>query len=972
MADRVGQQLGNYQLLRLLGQGAFATVYLGEHQYLERAAAIKVLHVQMDSAAQRSFQREARTIAQLHHPHIIGVHDFGVEDQIPYLVMEYNPGGTLRSRHPKGAQLSFEQIVCYVKQIAAALDYAHQQHVIHRDVKPENLLLNGGDDILLSDFGLAVVQRTLDSLSTQNPAGTPVYMAPEQIQRKPCAASDQYALGVLVYEWLCGEPPFRGSLFEVFSHHLHEPPPSLCERLPQLPPTVEDAVFRALAKDPYHRFHSVQDFAAVLEEVCCATQPLSSHRFTPNATRAKPATVPFPVSPSPQMSLDRPVFPGSLPPIWNVPYPQNPLFTGREELLTQLAITLHAGQPTALSQPQAISGLGGIGKTQLALEYAYRYRQDYQVVLWAQADTRENLTSSYLTIATLLNLPEKSEQESARVITAVKNWFQRNANWLLILDNADELTLAREFLPPSFGGHVLLTTRAQATGRFARRLEIDILPTGQGTLFLLRRAGLLAPDAPLEQAVERERDVAHAICKELGGLPLALDQAGAYIEETGCSLAEYQSLYQRRRADLQAERRGQLVDDHPLPVATTWSLSFRQVEQNNPAAADLLRLCAFLAPDAIPEEIVTQGAEHLGPQLAPVGADSYLLNQSIEALRAYSLLRREASSDAEPLLSVHRLVQAVLKDQMDERTQQQWAERAVSAVDAARPAVEHGSWPQWERLLAHALACSELIEHQRVHAAEATELLQRTGWYLTERARYQEAELLLKQALSITEQEHGLEHLDTARDSVTLAYLYLVQGKYEQAEPLLQRALAIREQQLGPTHPDTAQSLNNLAEPQQEAQIQALLWRDIGHVWSMIGEYERAYDCNRRGRAVMQEAGITTGVAWACLQTQYGSLLRFDGNYQEARRYVEEALEVLERVVQPGTPSQQERYRALANREAGQISPASPITQHQASKELQTRTERTLAGDPIDIGYAHEQLGIIATWHYRGKRRLIK
>ena len=275
MVDRVGQQFGNYRLLRLLGQGAFAAVYLGEHQYLERPAAIKVLQVQMEPSTHDAFQREARTIAHLDHPHIIGVYDFGIEDQTPYLVMEYTPHGTLRSRHPKGSCLPFEQIISYVKQIASALDYAHEQHVIHRDIKPENILLNTRSEACLSDFGLAVVQRTLDSLSTQSPAGTPLYMAPEQIQRTPCAASDQYALGVMVYEWLCGQPPFRGSLFEVFSQHLHEPPPSLRACLPQLPPAVEDAVFGALAKDPQHRFPTVQDFATVLEEAFFATQPLA-------------------------------------------------------------------------------------------------------------------------------------------------------------------------------------------------------------------------------------------------------------------------------------------------------------------------------------------------------------------------------------------------------------------------------------------------------------------------------------------------------------------------------------------------------------------------------------------------------------------------------------------------------------------------------------------------------------------------
>ncbi len=275
MTDRVGQHLGNYHLLRVLGQGAFATVYLGEHQYLERLVAIKVLHLRVEAQTHESFQREARTIAQLRHPHIIGVHDFGISSETPYLVMEYTPNGTLRSQCPKGMRLPFEQIVTYVKQIASALDYAHEQHVIHRDVKPENILLGPNHEVVLSDFGIAIVQRTWDSLPTLKPAGTPIYMAPEQIQHKPCAASDQYALGIMVYEWLCGEPPFQGSLFEIFAQHLHKPPPSLCTRLQELPPAVEDAVYGALAKDPGQRFDSVTDFATVLEEAFFATQPLS-------------------------------------------------------------------------------------------------------------------------------------------------------------------------------------------------------------------------------------------------------------------------------------------------------------------------------------------------------------------------------------------------------------------------------------------------------------------------------------------------------------------------------------------------------------------------------------------------------------------------------------------------------------------------------------------------------------------------
>ncbi len=275
MTDYTGRQFGNYRLLRLLGHGAFTSVYLAEHCYLEILAAVKVLNVKIDAKTRASFLSEARTIAHLQHPHIVRVNDFGFQEQIPYLTMEYMPNGTLRTQHPKGTQLPFEEIVSYVKQIAAALDYAHEQRVIHRDIKPENILLNDKKEAVLTDFGIAVVERTIDTSSSQNQADTPLYMAPEQIQRHPCPASDQYALGVMVYEWLAGEPPFPGPGIAVLGQHLHQLPPSLCARLPELHPAVEDAVFRALAKNPGQRFGSASDFAIALEEACFATQPLA-------------------------------------------------------------------------------------------------------------------------------------------------------------------------------------------------------------------------------------------------------------------------------------------------------------------------------------------------------------------------------------------------------------------------------------------------------------------------------------------------------------------------------------------------------------------------------------------------------------------------------------------------------------------------------------------------------------------------
>ena len=266
MTSRVGQHLGNYQLTQLLGQGHWASVYLGEHRHLHTQAAIKVLQGPWAGSEVEGFLSEARTLARLRHPHIVRVLDFGAQEDTPFLVMEYAPGGTLRKLQPKGTRLSLETVISYVKQVASALQYAHAQRLIHRDLKPENLLLGPDQEIWLSDFGLALVAHSVRSQPFQQTAGTLAYMAPEQLQGHPTPASDQYALGVLVYEWLAGERPFSGALPELAVKQALAPPPALSEKVPTLPAAVEQVVLQALAKDPAQRFASVQAFALALEE----------------------------------------------------------------------------------------------------------------------------------------------------------------------------------------------------------------------------------------------------------------------------------------------------------------------------------------------------------------------------------------------------------------------------------------------------------------------------------------------------------------------------------------------------------------------------------------------------------------------------------------------------------------------------------------------------------------------------------
>ena len=266
MPDHVGEQLGPYQLIQLLGQGHWGSVYLGEHQHLRTQAAIKVLHGPWDEPEVEGFLGEARTLAHLRHPHIVRVLDFGVQQGTPFLVMEYAPGGTLRQLHPKGMRVPLQTVVAYLTQVAEALQYAHEQRLIHRDLKPENLLLGPDQQVWLSDFGLAIVAHSARSQSVQQTAGTLAYMAPEQLRGQATAASDQYALGILAYEWLAGERPFSGPSTQVAVQQTLASPPPLREKVPTLPSLVEQVVFQALAKDPSARFPTVEAFARALEE----------------------------------------------------------------------------------------------------------------------------------------------------------------------------------------------------------------------------------------------------------------------------------------------------------------------------------------------------------------------------------------------------------------------------------------------------------------------------------------------------------------------------------------------------------------------------------------------------------------------------------------------------------------------------------------------------------------------------------
>ena len=580
------------------------------------------------------------------------------------------------------------------------------------------------------------------------------------------------------------------------------------------------------------------------------------------------------------------------PALWNIPYSRNPFFTGRDQILTRLHTLLLANQPAVLVQPPAISGLGGIGKTQTAIEYAHRHREEYRAIFWVQANSRETLIADSTKIASLLHLPEQTAREPEVTIQAVKYWLENNTSWLLIFDNADDLSIVSDLLPTKNSGHILFTTRATAMGNLAKRVEIDEMDMQEGALLLLRRAKILTLDAPLTSAPSADLTVARTIAEAMDGLPLALDQAGAYIEETGCSLPDYLQLYLEQPADLLQER-GEHKDYHPDPVAKTWALSFAKVQQANPAAADLLRFCAFLAPDDIPEEVIIEASDDIGTELQSLVGDQHKLNLAIRELLKYSLIRRDGSKHT---ILVHRLVQAVLRDEMNEETQKQWAERTIRAVNWSFPDVEKvEEWSKCQQWLPHALVCARFIEKWELLFNEAACLLDQAGCYTYERAQYTEAGLLLEQALTIRKEILGENHPDTAESLNNLGAFYWELGKDTDPEPLYKQALAIYETIPEERHTSKAKTLNNLAI-----------------LYHHQGKYAEAEPLYEQARVIQEEILGKRHLATALSLNNLALLYHHQGKYAEAEPLYEQALDIRKEMLDEKHPDKAQSLNNLA------------------------------------------------------------
>ena len=493
--------------------------------------------------------------------------------------------------------------------------------------------------------------------------------------------------------------------------------------------------------------------------------------------------------------------------LWMVPLARNPYFTGREAELQEINTDLRTPEAGAL----AISAAGGSGKTQLALEYAFRHREEYRSVFWVPAFSRATLSGAYSDMAMLLDLPGKEQQEHALIVRAAIDWLASQRDWLLILDDAGDFALLKDFLPDTFAGHLLLTTRNGTTGKFARRIRLKKLNPDEGCQFLLRRCGLVsAADKPAPPEVQKQ---AGEVVAELDGLPLALDLAGSYIAATSCGLPGYLALLRRNYSD-SSHRKNEAASKHtPGPVEKTLRLAHEKIAKTNSAALDLLRLCAFFAPDEILETLLVAGAPVLNRSLQKLVSSASRRNTALNLLQKYALIARDPAVGA---VIMQREVQSALHAIMPDEVERTWAEQAVRVVGSIFPSLDISNWEACQRLLPHAQACVPLLDRWQLKSIEGAWLLHHAGWYLHTRGDYAQAQACEEQALAIYRALLGDEHPSTAMILNNLAVTYEDRGKLKEAALLHQQALAIRRSTLGVYHPDTVTSLSSLASLYQE------------------------------------------------------------------------------------------------------------------------------------------------------------
>ncbi|RAY12811.1 cytochrome C [Actinomadura craniellae] len=538
--------------------------------------------------------------------------------------------------------------------------------------------------------------------------------------------------------------------------------------------------------------------------------------------------------------------------MWGKIPPRNKNFTGREDLLAKLRKGI-ADQVTAVV-PHALHGLGGVGKTQMAVEYAYRYRDDYDLVWWIPADQPVLVRSTLAGLAPHLGLPSPTASGIEDAMYAVLNALRRGdpySKWLLIFDNADQPEELNEIIPQG-SGHVLITSRNHRWDGVVDTVAVDVFSREESVQFLGKRV-------PRISGGDADR-----LAKELGDLPLALEQAGALQSETGIAVSEYLRLLEERTGQLLSEGK---PTEYPVSMTAAWGISVTSLAEKLPEAVELLRYCAFFGPEPIPRDAFSQLRPGLDQRFADLLADPIRLTRAVAELGRYALARIDS---AERTIQVHRLIQALVREELPEAKQRQIGSEVHLLLAGFAPSspADPNQWPRYQSLLGHiepSGVAGSRDPDVRELADNFVRYLHRSGDFPSARSF---AEQFIEQWTKDTG-EHDLNVLDLQRQ---LGNILRELGEYGAAAELDRQTLAKLESTYGSDHKSTLLTLNGIgADLRTHGEFLAA--RD--HDENSLGRYEEIF-----GKSDLITLGMVNSLALD---------LALSSDYQGAKKLHESA-----------------------------------------------------------------------------------
>ncbi|WP_194757867.1 tetratricopeptide repeat protein [Priestia megaterium] len=534
---------------------------------------------------------------------------------------------------------------------------------------------------------------------------------------------------------------------------------------------------------------------------------------------------------------------------WNIPYLRNINFVGRREFLKNIKSELQSNRIVALC------GMWGVGKTQLATEFAYLYREEYDVIFWVRAESPATIINDYQNFAKRMGLTYSVDQDHNELIHTIQRWFQVNKNWLLILDNCNEINEIQGYLPNTQKDKIIITSRNPDWDYIAKVFEINVLEREESKALLCR------------STIHLDNESIGELCELLGDLPLAVEQAGAYIKENRISVKAYIERFKKYRVELL--KRGQPFN-YKNTVASTWELAVISIKERFPHILEFLHLFAFLGPDKIPMDKIKKGKSVFPQELSKILSHDLYYDEMVGAFRKYSLLNVIDSNT----FSVHRLVQTIIMESLSQEVKEKWINIALDLMEAVyvfeqfRPE----TWEEANALLPHAIRLVDHATKYEISLKKSVDLLDKIGDHYYFQSLFSQAKEYYNKAFIIKQKIFNEDSEEVIESLIKLGHILYRNGEYSNSEEYLKKAVT------------TVESLH----------LKKLDYRAYYYYAILMEHLDRLPQANKYFKKALMLIGKTeeNEIEYASVLNAYAELLYKQGVFGKALKNYEEALEI--------------------------------------------------------------------------------